>query len=135
MFCIFVLMLYYKLWTVLLITTIPCDILLTSLAVYTTKTCDRLAFLQVHSLLYCCLFESYRFLSLLSIVIQESQWTWILCRFCVVDFLCIVFSKSEILYYINKKTWVLGAFSETYLLATRVNRGCINVTAFCFPIW
>jgi len=135
MFVLCKLMLYYELWTVLVITTIPADILLTSLAVYATKTCDRFSFLQAASLVYCCYFESYRFLSLLSIVEQESQWTWILGRFCIVDFFCRWVSKSEIFYYINKNTWLLGAFSETYLLAARVTRGCINVTAFCFPIW
>jgi len=118
-----------------MITTIPTDILLTSLAVYATKACDRFSFLQVASIAYCCFFETYRFLSLLSIVEQEGHWTWILGRFCLVDFLCMCFSKSEILYYINKNTRLLGAFSETYLLAARVTRSCVSVTAICFPIW
>lgn len=72
---IFLLMLHYELWTVLVIITIPTNYLLNALVVNTTKTFDRLSFLQVASLNYCCLFETYRFLSVLSIVNQESELT------------------------------------------------------------
>jgi len=133
-FFIFLLMLRYKLWTALLITNIPADRLLTTLIVHATKTRDRLSFLQVASIWYCSLFESYRFLSVVSVAKQESQWTNTLIRFCIVDFLCTVVLKSEILLYIRKKTWCIG-FSETHRLQNRITRGCANVTAFCLPIW
>jgi len=52
-----------------------------------------------------------------------------------VDFLCIFIAKSEIIYFINKHTSILGAFSQTYFLAARVTRGGVNLTALCLPIW
>jgi len=138
-FVIILFMLKYKLWTWILIVTIPADILLNYLAVSATKTCDRLSFLHVSSLTYCAVFESYRFLSLISIVKQESRYEWLnswnLRRFVLVDYLCIFIAKSEIIYFVNKQTSILWAFSETQLLAARVTRGCVNLTALCFPIW
>jgi len=133
MFCVIIFLLFYKFWTVLVIITVPADLLLTRLAVHATKTCDRLGFLQAHSILYCCMFESYRFMCLVFMVYQEKQWTFTLGRFCVLDFFCSVIMKGEVPQYIKKK--VLGTSSLTHQVAERVNRGCVNVTVFCFPIW
>lgn len=138
-FSLIVTMLFFKLWIILLWTIIPADYFLTKMAANATKTCDRLVFLKVSAIIYCCVFETIRFLSLYGIVEeQEGQvnFSWYLSYFWISDVLCTFISKSELVYCVK---WKLGLYtntpSETRLLACRITRACVNVTSLCLPIW
>jgi len=133
--CVILVMLRLKLWTEILWTLLPADYLLIKMVVHATKTFDRLVFLQVAAISYCCLIENLRFLSLYGIIKEEVYWTWNLVYFLVSDIICCFISKSEILHSLKRKLGCSKTTSQTKLLASRITRACVNLTNLCLPIW
>jgi len=128
-------MLYFELWTGILLAIIPTDLIMNMIVVWATKTCDCLSYLQVNAMIYCALFENVRYLSMLGIIDDEMDYTINLAKFAAIDVLCIFISKSEIVSYINFHTQWCGQESKTWLLAGRITRSCVNVTTLSWPIW
>jgi len=130
-----VIMLWYKLWTAILLTIIPADFILHIIVVEASKTYDCLSYLQVNAIIYCALFENVRYLSVLGIIGEEMDYTLSFVRFAAVDVLCIFISKSEIVTYINLHTLKLWRVSKTSLLVGRITRACATATTLSWPIW
>jgi len=133
--CVIWVMLHFKLWTEILWTLVPADYLIIKMVVHATKTFDRLVFLQVAAISYCCLVENLRFLSLYGIIKEEVHWTWNLTYFWVSDLICCFLSKSEFLHSLKWKMGFSKSISQTRLLASRITRACVNLTNLCLPVW
>jgi len=133
--CVVLVMLHFKLWTEILWILIPADYILIKIVVRTTKYFERLVFLQVAAISYCCLIENLRFLSLYGMIKEEVHLTWNFAYFWVSDLICCFISKSEILHSIKKKLGCSKTTSQIRLLASRITRACANLTNLCLPIW
>jgi hypothetical protein len=121
-------MLHFKLWNAIILTIIPSDFIMIVLVVKAANTCDCILYLQMSAIIYCCLFEGVRYLSLLGTIEEEMGYSWKLANFAAVDFLCIFICKSEILSYIKIHANCFGKASKTWLLAARIKMACVNVT-------